>query len=83
MLKINKMPTGFRFGKYKLKVVKRCYSFSVDGRTYVGMKVETHEGIIYNAIRLYNSKGKFIKQFLFEECVEEEMIKLIKSLLNN
>jgi hypothetical protein len=72
-------PAGFKFGKYRLEVIKKGYCFFYNGRKYEGVKVRTSDGFIYNSIRLYNSKGKFIKQFLFEEGLEEEMVKIIKS----
>jgi hypothetical protein len=52
-----------------LKVLETISQHVHNGRTYKLLKVETHDGLPYLCLRLYNSSNRFIKQFLFEEAV--------------
>jgi hypothetical protein len=78
---IEKRETGFKFGKYSLKVTRRMGCFKYNGRRYVLVEVITNEGQIYNAIRLYNDKGKFIKQLLFEPEIRERLSRLLSEAI--
>lgn len=63
---INKQQTGFKFGKYQLKLIKEIAHLNYDGRAYKLVRVQTHDNQEYLSLRLYNATGKFIKQFLVE-----------------
>ncbi len=52
-----------------LKVLETISQHTYNGRTYKLLKVETHDGLPYLCLRLYNASNRFIKQFLFEEPV--------------
>lgn len=66
---INKQQVGFKFGKHRLTVLRTCGEIGENGRKYRLVRVQTHDGLKYYSLRLYNSTGKFIKQFLFEPKV--------------
>jgi len=66
MAKINKQVAGFKFGKFRLEVIQKLGEVCHKGRTYRLVQVQTSDNQIYFSLRLYNSKGKFIKQLLFE-----------------
>lgn len=67
---VEKQKAGFKFGKYRLKVIEtKGEVVSPDGRKYRLVMVETNEQQFYYALRLYNAKGKFIKQFLYEPAI--------------
>lgn len=66
MKNINKQTTGFKFGKYRLQVLKEAGEIIHNSRKYKLVQVKTHDGLVYWSLRLYNPQGKFIKQFLFE-----------------
>ena len=80
MTTINKQQTGFRFGKYSLKVVRHFGEVKYNGRTYKLLGVQTHEGQNYLSLRLYNSTGKFIKQLLIEPGLATQMVYLFKKV---
>ena len=61
--------TGFRYGLHRLNVVEVLGQVEHDGRAYVVAKVQTHDGLPYISIRLYNATGKFIKQLLMEPAI--------------
>lgn len=63
---IAKQETGFRFGQHQLHLVKVLAEIPHDGRTYKVVLVTTEAGQPYVAIRLYNERGRFIKQLLME-----------------
>lgn len=63
---MEKQQTGFKFGKYKLEVLEILAEVSHKGRMYKLLKVRISTGEEYLSWRLYNQRGKFIKQFLFE-----------------
>ncbi len=50
----------------ELQVVKH------NGRTYKLLSVQTHDGLPYLCLRLYNGNNHFIKQMLFENEVAEQ-----------
>jgi hypothetical protein len=79
---IEKQKAGFRFGKYRLEVTKEFGRLICNGRTYKLVEVVTNSGQVYNSLRLYNSKGRFIKQFLFEPEIAEQLSKLLKGVKN-
>lgn len=63
---MEKQKVGFKFGKYRLTVLEKLGAIQHHGRTYSLMRVQTHEGLEYLSLRLYNAQGRFIKQFLIE-----------------
>lgn len=77
MQKINKQRTGFRFGLHRLKVLSEVGRIVYLSRTYKVVLVETEGGKRYLAIRLYNEKGKFIKQFLVEPEIASQVGQLL------
>lgn len=80
MTVINKQQTGFKFGKYSLKVVREFGEIKYNGRTYKLLGVKTHEGQDYLSLRLYNGTGKFIKQLLIEPALATQMVYLFKKV---
>ena len=76
---VEKQATGFKFGKYSLKVLKVIGETIYNGRTYRLLLVQTQEGLEYYAWRLYNTRNRFIKQFLFEPQVLPELSALLKA----
>ena len=63
---INKQQTGFKFGKYRLKLIEEVAHLEHNGKAYKLVRVRTHDNQDYLSLRLYNGTGKFIKQFLVE-----------------
>lgn len=61
--------TGWKYGKRKVRVVQVISEHPWGGRTYRVLTVTTGEGQDYVALRLYNGRGHFIKQFLMEPQV--------------
>jgi len=59
-----------------LSEVGRIVYFS---RTYKVVVVETEKGEKYLSIRLYNERGKFIKQFLVEPEIASQVGRLLAS----
>lgn len=74
---MDKQPTGFKFGKYPLSVLQALGEIRHNGRTYRLVEVLTFTGERYIALRLYNSQGKFIKQFLMETEVYGKIARLM------
>lgn len=64
-------PTGYKGTSHPLIVRNEIAKVQHNGRTYKLLEVETHDGLPYTCIRLYNAKGKFIKQFLFEPVLKD------------
>lgn len=63
---ITKQSAGFRYGVRPVTVLNERGRFTTgEGRQYRVLDVEA-DGHLYIAIRLYNAKGKFIKQLLME-----------------
>lgn len=77
---INKQKAGFKFGKFSLKVLEHIGEVKYNNRAYRLVKVQTNNELIYFSLRLYNQNNKFIKQFLFEPEIRNQIGKLI---LNN
>ena len=74
---VEKRETGFRFGRYSLRVTRLFGECRCDGRTYKLVQVETQLGASYYALRLYNGRGHFIKQLLFERSVVTQLADLL------
>ena len=77
--KVEKQQAGFKFGKYQTKVSKTFGEVVENGRTYRLVKLTTSDGLTYISLRLYNQKGKFIKQFMFEPWILNGIIDLFIS----
>ncbi len=77
MEKISKQKTGFRFGKYRLTPGEIWGNVEFDGRKYRIQMVSTEEGKKYVSIKLYNKKGKFIKQLLIEPEIVDSIGKIL------
>lgn len=73
---INKQKTGFKFGVKSTKLIRLCGELTYNGRIYKLALVEA-DGLPYYSIRLYNSQGKFIKQFMFEPSIISDMSSLL------
>ena len=66
MESINKQKTGFKFGVNRTKLLRSCGEFvGGQGKRYQLVVVEA-DGKPYYSIRLYNPKGKFLKQLMFD-----------------
>ena len=76
-MNIEKQRTGFRFGKFSLKVLDQLGELEHKKRKYKLVKVQTNDGLIYFSLRLYNEKGKFIKQLLFEPEIRDKISSLL------
>lgn len=63
---MERLETGFRLGKNKVKVLRVLGEIQHNSRTYRVVRVRVSGGEEYVSLRLYNSKGKFIKQFMME-----------------
>lgn len=74
---IKKQTTGFKFGKHRLQVLKEMGEIIHNSRKYKLVEIQTHDGLVYWSLRLYNSSGKFIKQLLFEPEIRLELAELI------
>lgn len=66
MERIEKMKIGFKFGKHTLTSGEILGVVNFNGRKYRIQKVITQEGREYVSVRLYNAKGKLIKQLFVE-----------------
>lgn len=73
MAGIAKQAAGFKFGQHRLTVLRVIGSVRHKGREYRVVDVRTHDGLVYRSIRLYNDKGRFIKQLLFEPEITLEL----------
>jgi len=60
-----KQQAGFKFGVNPTKLIGVVGEVKHDGRTYRLCLVEA-DGHRYHALRLYNARGKFIKQLMTE-----------------
>ena len=72
---ITRQQAGFRFGVRPTKLLRVCGQLTHNGRAYKLVLLEA-DGNQYYAWRLYNGKGKFIKQFMFEPCLLDEMTEI-------
>lgn len=77
MQNIAKQQTGFKFGQHRLTALKELGKIEHKGRTYKLLMVQTHNGLSYISLRLYNGSGKFIKQLLFEPEIRQEIAAMI------
>lgn len=82
MENIQKQKTGFKFGKYRLTVLKEYGEIIHNGRKYKLVKVQTNNNLEYISLRLYNKNNKFIKQFLMESEIIKDVINLLKGVRN-
>lgn len=62
---MDKKVAGFKFGINSSKLIETIDEYRHNGRLYRLCKVEV-DGQIYHSLRLYNGRGKFIKQFMTE-----------------
>jgi len=62
---MDKRPAGFKFGTKSTKLIRACGELQHNGRTYRLVLVEA-DGQPYYSLRLYNARGRFIKQLMFE-----------------
>lgn len=76
---INKQQTGFKFGKFSTTVIKKCGEVTNLNKVYKLVLLETDDKLLYYSIRLYNGKGRFLKQLLFEPSMLEKIIYLLSS----
>lgn len=75
---INKQQTGFKFGKHTTTLKRQCGEVVADdGRKYRLVLLETGDKLEYYALRLYNGRGKFIKQFLFSPDLLDDIAGLL------
>ncbi len=79
MKDIQKQKTGFKFGKYRLKVLEEYGEVIHNGRKYKLVKVQTNDNLEYISLRLYNKNNKFIKQFLMEPEIIEDIVNLFRA----
>lgn len=63
---MTRLATGFRLGKYALTPCPPEAEVHYKGRAYKVLWVRTNEGLYYVSLRLYNGRGKFIKQLLID-----------------
>ncbi len=63
---MEKVKTGFKLGTKKVEVLHTLGEVKHNGRTYRLVKVRVSSGEEYLSLRLYNARGKFIKQFMME-----------------
>lgn len=78
--KIEKQQTGFKFGKYRLKLIKEYGEVIYNGRKYKLVGVQTNDGSDYLSLRLYNGSGRFIKQLLIEVGLATQIIHLFRKV---
>lgn len=64
--------TGHATKGKSLTVLAELQVVRHNGRTYKLLSVQTHDGLPYLCLRLYNGKNHFIKQMLFEREVAEQ-----------
>ena len=64
--RINNQQNGFRYGVYRLEVLREFATLTHAGRTYKVVLVKTDQDQNYISIKTYNEEGKFIRQFLIE-----------------
>jgi len=74
---VEKRATGFRFGRYALTLTRIFGECRCNGRVYKLVEVQTQLGALYYALRLYNARGHFIKQLLFERSVITDLADLV------
>lgn len=74
---MDRIKTGFRLGKNKVEVLKILGEVKHNNRTYRLVRVRITSGEEYLSLRLYNAKGKFIKQFMMEPEVTAEVASLL------
>jgi hypothetical protein len=75
---VDKQEAGFKFGKHRLEVLEQIGEIKHNGRTYRLVRVRTNAGQEYISLRLYNKSGRFIKQFLTEPELSDQIAGLYK-----
>ena len=78
-MRVEKQTAGFKYGRYTTTVIRTCGEIEVNGRKYKLIFLRINDGQYYYSIRLYNPKGHFIKQMLFEPSVLGSLISLFIS----
>ena len=73
---MDKIETGFKFGKNKVEVLEQLGEVNHNGKTYRLLKVRVDDKE-YISERLYNAHGKFIKQFMLEPEVGPKLGRLL------
>jgi len=63
------MNTGFKYGRNKVTALETLKEVVYKGRTYRVVRVNIEGAGEYITYRLYNAKGRFIKQFMMEPVV--------------
>jgi hypothetical protein len=71
-----KQTAGFKFGKHRVMVLEEIHTWSGFGKTYALLNVETSDGNLYVALRVYNSKHHFLKQVLVEPVLAQQIFKM-------
>lgn len=75
---MDKQTTGFRFGRHRLRAGRTLGAVEHRGRSYRLVEVETETGQGYLSLRLYNARGKFLKQLLFELELRGSLSELLR-----
>ena len=65
-MSVDKQQTGFRFGKYKTTLISEVGRCRSDLKEYRLVYLRTSDGNFYYALRLYNLRGRFLKQVLID-----------------
>lgn len=78
---INKQRAGFKFGIHRTTVLRQCGEIDADGRKYK-LALVLADDMPYYTLRLYNAKGRFIKQLMFEPWILNGVIDLLVTEAN-
>lgn len=78
---IGKQQAGFKFGIRRTTVLRRCGEVDANGRKYKLLQVQADDKPYYT-LRLYNARGKFIKQLMFEPWILNGIIDLLVNEAN-
>lgn len=62
---VEKQQAEFKYGKYRTELIKVCGEIVRGGKIYRLVILKTSDGNKYYAWRIYNLKGRFIKQLLY------------------
>ena len=74
----DRVETGFRYGRHKVEVLDQIgEDVEHNGRRYRVLRIRVDSGQEYISVRLYNAKGKFIKQLMMEPEVTAAVGRLI------
>lgn len=75
MAVVEKQKAGFKYGYKPTKLLGIIGDVMHNGRTYRLCLLEA-DGLPYHALRLYNAKGRFIKQLMTEPYLASKIAKL-------